>query len=594
MAKTIATITGTALRPGVSANKRWYKPEHVAEAVRKAQERIKSGDKPMVMLTFHGADDNSQLIAASMSGASLNERGEMDFTAGIVDTPAGWDIAWLADTSDGKPAHLKNVSIRGYWLGKVRKERGPSGEMVETADGVVLDGVDFTRSPGVAGAEIKTFAWANGGATETTERVAITESAEASVTITEETAPGQQGVPEGLAEMLAPPPHVLENGTCATCAQVAEGGNAPGNGDKPFGDVPYADPGYQADKKKRYPVDTKAHVKAALGYLAQKSNAVKYSSTQLKRVKSRVMAAAKKFGVTVSAESAGWTFDAPVQVGEALAEHMGIPSCAGSWSVRASNGPVDICLSSYSVDPEDLDVILRAAADAACKALAALDPDMDGDVDVPGVGANSDPNGDAGESAAEGEQETEDQAAGPAAATTETEGSMTEPATPAAETAPGIDPKALAEAVAGILGARDEAKATAKQEKRARRAAEEAAAAKTATETAKPAPATVAETDDQRRARLQAVVDAQFATAATAEGLSAVKTDEQLVAEMLEERMIPLRQARAEGGGVQRKGIAQLEALADAPGVNAKLSTASNEELAALAGAAFGSHAGRR
>jgi hypothetical protein len=44
-------------------------------------------------------------------------------------------------------------------------------------------------------------------------------------------------------------------------------------------------------------------------------------------------------------------------------------------------------LYSYSIDPADLDVILRAAADAACKALAALDPDMDGDTDVPGADA---------------------------------------------------------------------------------------------------------------------------------------------------------------------------------------------------------------
>ena len=53
------------------------------------------------------------------------------------------------------------------------------------------------------------------------------------------------------------------------------------------------------DKKKRYPVDTKAHVKAALAYLAQKSNAAKYTAAQLKRVMGRIRAAAKKFGITV-------------------------------------------------------------------------------------------------------------------------------------------------------------------------------------------------------------------------------------------------------------------------------------------------------
>ena len=46
--------------------------------------------------------------------------------------------------------------------------------------------------------------------------------------------------------------------------------------------------------------------------------------------------------------------------------------------------------------------------------------------------------------------------------------------------------------------------------------------------------------------------------------------------------------ARAEGGRVQRKGLAALETIADGPGTGKKLQEASNEELAALAGAAFG------
>lgn len=604
MAKVIASVGGVALKPGVSLNRRWYTREMIADAVADAQARIACGESLDVVrsdegdglsqLTHHDAGDDSTRLVGRLTGVSLDEDGNARFSAAIADTPHGRTIASLLDTSDGQPAFLKGVSIRGYWKGTVRKVKGPDGRDAEQGSGLSLEGLDYTRTPGVSGAQVDTFAWAGRPEQqETTERVAITESVqEGSVTITEQKAPGRTGAPEGLAEMLAPPPHLLENGMCATCAKVAEGGDAPGDGSKPYGNVVYADPGYQTDKKKRYPVDSKAHVKSALAYLAQKSNAAKYSSSQLKRIKSRIMAAAKTFGVTVSAESAGWTFDAPVQVGETLAEHMGMPSCSGSWSVRASNGPIDICLSSYSMDPEDLDVILRAAADAACKALAALDPDMDGDVDVPGVGDNSDPDGDAGsESAAEGEQETANEAADPAAATTETEGSMSETTSPAAETAPGIDPKALAEAVAAALTSRDEAKAARKAEKKAAResaAAQAQAAANAAATEAAAAAAATAATEDARKARLKALVDEQFAAAAAKEGLATEKTDEQLVAEMLEERMVPLRQARAEGGGVQRKGIAQLEALADAPGVDKKLSEASNEELAAMAGAAFG------
>lgn len=69
---------------------------------------------------------------------------------------------------------------------------------------------------------------------------------------------------------------------------------------KPYGDVAYADPGYQSDKKKRYPIDTEEHVKAALSYIGQSDNASKYSPEDLKKVKASISTAAKKFGIDVS------------------------------------------------------------------------------------------------------------------------------------------------------------------------------------------------------------------------------------------------------------------------------------------------------
>jgi hypothetical protein len=601
MAKTIATISGIGLVPGVSKNRRWYTPEMVERATGRLDQRIKAGDSPPVMLSFHGAGDASREITATLTGARLDE-GRLRFDAAITATEAGRDIASLADTSDGKPPHLKNVSIRGYWLGTVRKVKGPDGQPVETADDMDVDGIDWTKSPGVTGAEIDTFAWADkSGRTETTERILITESVqEARVTISEETvAPVVLTEAERAMLPFAGVPHVFENGMCTTCAAVTEGGDAPGDGSKPFGTVAYADPGYQADKQKRYPVDSKAHVKAALSYLAQKANAAKYTPAQLKRVMGRIRAAAKKFGITTAAESAGWSFDEPAQVTEALAEHYGDSSRAGSWSVRASNGPVDICLSSYSVDPEDLDVILRAAADAACKALAALDPDMDGDVDVPGVGDGSDPDNDApGESSPEGDDTPDqDPAAAPAAATTETEDpAMTaETTTPAAPSTPAIDQNTLAEAVATALAEQETARQARKARKAEKREKAATEAARIATESAAlgqgapaTAGATATETADARLARLTALADAKFAEAATREGLAVTETDEQILDRILEEKLVPLRQARAEGGGVQRKGLAPLESIADSPTAGKLLESASNEDLSHMAAAAYG------
>lgn len=71
---------------------------------------------------------------------------------------------------------------------------------------------------------------------------------------------------------------------------------------KPYGDVKYADPGYQDDNKKRYPLDTKDHIRAAWSYINQSKNASKYTSDQLKKIKGRIRSAAKKAGIELNTE----------------------------------------------------------------------------------------------------------------------------------------------------------------------------------------------------------------------------------------------------------------------------------------------------
>jgi HK97 family phage prohead protease len=66
---------------------------------------------------------------------------------------------------------------------------------------------------------------------------------------------------------------------------------------KPYGSVEYADP-----KNGKYPIDTKAHAKAALAYISMPKNAAKYplNGVTLSSVKGRIMAACKKFGIDTS------------------------------------------------------------------------------------------------------------------------------------------------------------------------------------------------------------------------------------------------------------------------------------------------------
>lgn len=69
---------------------------------------------------------------------------------------------------------------------------------------------------------------------------------------------------------------------------------------KPYGDVTYADPGYKEDGKKRYPIDTEDHAKAALSYFSMPKNHAGYSAEEVKAIMGRIKAACRKFGIEVS------------------------------------------------------------------------------------------------------------------------------------------------------------------------------------------------------------------------------------------------------------------------------------------------------
>lgn len=329
----IATIRGTAIVPGVSRNRRLYTREVLADAVARAQERIASGP-PLTMLTHHGAEDDSSRIVGRLTALEQRDDGSLAFTAELADTQHGRDLAALVT---GDSPFLEGVSIRGWWDGEVRTVQH-NGQRVETADRLTLDGLDFTKTPGVPGARV-----------------------EGSGELARESADGRVLVYESVTEASAKPVR------------------------KPYGDVAYADPGYR-DGVKRYPIDTKAHAKSAWSYINQADNAKQYTAAQLKRIKGRIRAALRRFGVTVSQETAATRF------GE-IAEYYGDTSNGqGGFCIDAYNGPACLTLRVAGIDPAELRVIAAAAMDAAVSALAALDPDLDADIDVPGA-PNADTDG---------------------------------------------------------------------------------------------------------------------------------------------------------------------------------------------------------
>jgi hypothetical protein len=75
--------------------------------------------------------------------------------------------------------------------------------------------------------------------------------------------------------------------------------------EKPYGNVSYADPGYQDDKQKRYPLDTERRVRSAWTYIHQEDNRKPYNAEQLKAIEGRIKAAGKKYGISYAEDDSG-------------------------------------------------------------------------------------------------------------------------------------------------------------------------------------------------------------------------------------------------------------------------------------------------
>ena len=71
----------------------------------------------------------------------------------------------------------------------------------------------------------------------------------------------------------------------------------PEEGKREYGDVEFADP-----VNKKYPIDTKAHVRAAWSYINHEDNAAKYDDDEVQTIKNRIRRAAKKHGIEISVD----------------------------------------------------------------------------------------------------------------------------------------------------------------------------------------------------------------------------------------------------------------------------------------------------
>jgi len=354
----IATIHGTLLRPGVSKNKRLYTVENIRAAEEAANADLKAG-KTLNMYTTHDAAEKDDVLnlVGRFTKVWQEDDGSLKFEADVPNTTAGRDYATLANGG-----FQRTISIRGGW-GSTPTIEDFDGQKVITAPILRLGGADGTASPGVEGAAIEGIDFLESeGSVDPATFMDITESVEVIIEpFTEEVE-----IETNDSSFVDLKERLLE-----AVAEILEADDP----NKPYGDVNYADPGYQADKKKRYPLDSEQHVKAAWSYINMQKNASKYSSAQISRIKGKIKAAAKKYGIDI----AEWYQDLVSGIMESL-EVAGINEMYASMNI--SNGDGSIQASGYANNGADLLKVSQRIALAAIMGMYFIDPDQDGDVDM--------------------------------------------------------------------------------------------------------------------------------------------------------------------------------------------------------------------
>ena len=343
-----ATIRGVFLKPGLSKNRRLYTRANIAKAVERMKSALDSGEgMPLNMATSHAAafQDDATSTVGRITNVKLLPDGSAQFEAEIANTAHGRDVANLAA---GK--FIKGVSIRGEWRGEPYSITHTDGNEAMTADDLAIHGIDFTNSPGVDGAEIQYAVLS-----ESHNRLSIFESVDAVEVISRD----EELVASEAAEAIR---DAVEEAVEDAVNKIFEKDTS-----KPYGDVVYADPGYQKDKQKRYPIETAAHVRAAWSYINQEKNGNLYTSAQLARIKSRIKSAAKKFGINIVGEHATMVADLQ-EILEAYA------------SIALVNDYDTISITGQTNDPHKLRLVANRIAFGAIAAMHAIDPDDDGDI----------------------------------------------------------------------------------------------------------------------------------------------------------------------------------------------------------------------
>jgi hypothetical protein len=371
----IAKISGVALAPGVSRNRRLYTPELIAKAAKRMQERLADPDGlPIVMRTHHDAGDDSAKIVGRVVEVTIDGNKALRYKADLYDTRHGKDIATLVTSSS--PA-LRSVSIHGYWIGDT-KQVSYEGGTATTADDLEIDAIDFTATPGVDGALIDTK---NGKATESggVFRTPISEATEATVTLVEEGSGnakfvkmvaderlrfGQISINEWRRDMGLPEEQISE---AKYSADDMKSMLAKGHAIK------------NASGEPSYPIADISDLKKAI-------HAVGRGKSGHDAIRAHIMKRAGALGATDLIPDnwgAGGKMkeSTPMRFSEIKEYWPDGPDGVAGFCIDAHSGPLSVTVRGC-VPPDELKAAATAAMNAACMALGMMDPDDDADIDV--------------------------------------------------------------------------------------------------------------------------------------------------------------------------------------------------------------------
>lgn len=356
----LATISGVALAPGVSRNRRLYTPELIARAAKRMQERLADPNGlPIVMRTHHDAGDDSAKIVGRVTEVTVDNNKSLRYKADLYDTFHAREIANLVTPK--QPA-LRSVSIHGYWMGNTKQIQTDDG-LATTAEDLEIDAIDFTASPGVDGAIID-------GSNKATEsggvlRTPIREAMEASVTLSE--------AGSGTA--------VIEKGWSVSRGVQYELDKA-----QPYwiGEAKYSSDNMKsmmakgqamknASGEPSYPIADISDLKKAI-------RAVGRGKAGHDAIRRHIIKRAKALGamnlIPDNWSSSGSNKESEIRLGE-ITEY-GDMGTAG-FCIDAYAGPLSVTIRGC-VDPDTLRFAAQRAAKAAMDAILTMDPDSDADI----------------------------------------------------------------------------------------------------------------------------------------------------------------------------------------------------------------------